>query len=262
MERILNCLPSQKVENDWQYETAVYTKFLIRDLPLPPSMDLRRDWWEVNDQADTGSCVGWAVADSLLRWLFVEKGLLKPEKLLSARFIWMASKEIDELNHRPTTFIEMSGTNLKSALDVARNYGCVTDRHLSFDKVSSFNYEEDLFYAYASKYKILNYFNLHSGDKIENWKEWIGYGSGPVLTRLIIDKSWNDVETSGSVLENYAPYEKKKGGHAVAIVGYTEDDYFIVRNSWGKEWGKDGYILVSKQYAELAFTESYGVSVR
>lgn len=262
MERILNCLPSEKTEEDWQYETAVYTKFLIRNKPLPLSKDLRRDWWDISDQLNTGSCVGWAVADSVLRWLFVEKGLLKPEKRLSARFIWMASKELDELNQRPTTFIEMSRTNIKTALDIARKYGCVTTKHLPFDTTASSNYDEELFYAYASKYKILNYFSLSNDTEFNNWKEWIGYENGPVLARLVVDKSWDNATELGGVLDNYSQYEKEKGGHAVAIVGYTEDNYFIVRNSWGKEWGNNGHALVSMAYAQQAFTESYGVIVR
>lgn len=31
-----------------------------------------------------------------------------------------------------------------------------------------------------------------------------------------------------------------EGGHAIAIVGYDEEG-FIIRNSWGKSYGKDGY---------------------
>lgn len=40
---------------------------------------------------------------------------------------------------------------------------------------------------------------------------------------------------------------KPVGGHAVAVVGYILDEerpengYFIIRNSWGKKWGEDGY---------------------
>jgi C1A family cysteine protease len=29
-------------------------------------------------------------------------------------------------------------------------------------------------------------------------------------------------------------------GHAFSVVGYTEDA-FILRNSWGETWGKQGY---------------------
>ena len=38
--------------------------------------------------------------------------------------------------------------------------------------------------------------------------------------------------------------EKMLGGHAVALVGYTtlnNQNYFIVRNSWGSDWGDGGY---------------------
>jgi len=35
------------------------------------------------------------------------------------------------------------------------------------------------------------------------------------------------------------------GGHAVAVVGY-QDDYWIVRNSWGSSWGVDGHIYFIK----------------
>lgn len=33
---------------------------------------------------------------------------------------------------------------------------------------------------------------------------------------------------------------EKPSGHAVAVVGYNLDG-FILRNSWGKHWGDDGY---------------------
>lgn len=36
------------------------------------------------------------------------------------------------------------------------------------------------------------------------------------------------------------------GGHAISIVGYT-DEGFIIRNSWGKSFGKNGYALLKNQ---------------
>ena len=34
--------------------------------------------------------------------------------------------------------------------------------------------------------------------------------------------------------------EKKLGGHAMTVVGYDKTS-FIIRNSWGRFWEKDGY---------------------
>ena len=34
-----------------------------------------------------------------------------------------------------------------------------------------------------------------------------------------------------------------EGGHAIAIVGYNKDG-FIIRNSWGKYYGQDGYSIL------------------
>ncbi len=38
------------------------------------------------------------------------------------------------------------------------------------------------------------------------------------------------------------------GGHAMIVVGYDDNKYggsFVIQNSWGEEWGKDGYVWVS-----------------
>src|SRR3954464_14559152 len=132
VKRVLNVVPSRETTNDWQFEHADAAGLLAAPAAIPKAKDLRDAWWKVGDQGSTGSCVGWATADSLLRWHFVKAGRIKQADMMSKRFIWMASKETDEFASTPTTFIENAGTSLKAALDVARKFGAVRENVLPF----------------------------------------------------------------------------------------------------------------------------------
>lgn len=260
--RVLNCNPSRGVENDWMFSQAVSASFVSKAKALPKSVDLRESWWEIGDQGDTGSCVGQATADAVLRWHFVKRKLLKNSEKLSVRFIWMAAKETDEFNSYPSTFIELDGTSPKAALDIARKFGCLKDKDLPFGSGKLYPGEVKDLYAAASRFKIKNYFNLIEGksNKVETWKQWLAAGNGPILTRLECDDTFmNALKTKGK-LDKYLA-STADGGHAVAIVGYTEDR-LIIRNSWGtKVWGDKGFAYASFKYAEAAFDEAYGITI-
>ncbi len=65
---------------------------------------------------------------------------------------------------------------------------------------------------------------------------------------------------SGGVYE-YA-YGTYQGGHAILIVGYADDatisggGYFIVKNSWGMDWGNQGYFYIA--YSEIGSPVYFG----
>jgi C1A family cysteine protease len=43
--------------------------------------------------------------------------------------------------------------------------------------------------------------------------------------------------------------ENMLGGHAVTVVGYNDlDQTFIVRNSWGSDWGDKGCFYIPYKY--------------
>jgi hypothetical protein len=254
-KRILNCLPSQKPENDWTLEAAQDAGLLGAPAP-PPTKDLREPWWKIGDQKNTGSCVGWATADSVLRWHFVKLVKIRRTEPLSPRFIWMASKETDEFVMRPTTFIETDGTSLKAALDIARKFGAVEDSVLPFGSGTLYQGAANTFYVIAARLKIASYFNLNQD--LGKWKLWLAF-MGPILTRLNVDATWDNAANSNGNLDTYTP-DTARGGHAVALVGYTRTR-FIVRNSWGTDWGDKGFGYASVDYARDAFTEAYGVTV-
>lgn len=252
---ILNCEPSQKTAEDWTIDSARDAGMLAAAAP-PQSVDHRVGWWAIGNQGSTGSCVGWATADSVLRWHFTKAGRLAQANHLSVRFIWMAAKESDEFTTRPSTFIETEGTSLKAALDVARKFGAVTDDAVPFSPMKLYPGKQATLYALAAQRKITAYFNL--GRNPAAWKDWLATG-GPILTRLDVDDTWYSATETAGNLDAYLPMTAA-GGHAVAMVGYTKDR-FIIRNSWGTSWGDNGFAYASIPYAQAAFTEAYGVTI-
>ena len=253
-KRILNCIASPEREDDWRIDTAEDAGLVAAGPPIPPRKDLRAAWWRIQDQGATGSCVGWATSDALLRWHFVKTNRIGQSELISPRFQWMAAKETDELNSRPTTFVEAEGTSLKAALDVSRKFGAVKDTVLPFASAQGYRGDASTFYAIAAQLKISMYFNL--GREIGKWRVWLAT-KGPILTRLSVDSTWDKATATKGTLDVYKP-KTARGGHAVALVGYTPDS-FIVRNSWGTSWGDRGFAYASLAYAQEAFTEAYGV---
>ena len=266
IDRILNCLPSRNMESDWPLEVAQEAG-LVGVMPaLPASIDLRADWWKIGDQARTGSCVGWASADGVLRWHFVQAGKLDQSTPLSVRYVWMAAKETDEFTSRPTSFIESDGTSLKAALDIARKYGVVTNSELPFTNGQLYGGKASAFYSMAATRRIASYYSLRrpflpmpASMIVSSFRLWLAT-KGPILVRLVVDKTFNGlINDSSGKLDTYKPYPLGvSGGHAVAIVGYTPAD-FIVRNSWGTGWGDKGFGYASHKYTVAAFSEAYGV---
>jgi hypothetical protein len=262
--RILNCLHSKDKEKDWQYEHAVASKILKISKAVQRKVDLRESWWKINNQDLTGSCVGWAAADSVFRWHFVKAGRIAKSEPLSVRFIWMGAKEIDQWRDRPTGFLEQEGTSLKAALDMGRKYGNVPDSVLPFSPSTMNPDDPDAFYSMAANFKIASYFNLRREGTswettLEKWRNWLSGGGGPILTRLDCDEAWFYADETDGYLESYEK-PPDPAGHAVAIVGYSAD-HFIVRNSWGSDWGKKGFAFASLDYARDAFDEAYGIKI-
>ena len=83
---ICNLVPSRNTERDWGIEDAIASN-AIAALPaaLPASVDLRVVWWNIGNQENTGSCVGWASTDGVTRYHMVKAGKIAQPGLLSPR---------------------------------------------------------------------------------------------------------------------------------------------------------------------------------
>jgi hypothetical protein len=230
-----------------------------RPATLPPSVDLRAAWWDIGDQQNTGSCVGWGSTDGVARYHFVKAGRLAQNAKLSPRATWMASKETDQFTTRPETFIEEAGTSLKAAADILRKFGAAPEVLLPFH-LTTFMYQgsENTFFATLASRRIAAYFNLHKN--LANWRLWL-VTHGPILVGLNVDATWDNATATHGKLDTFQP-ATVRGGHAPCVVGYTSDHRFIVRNSWGTSWGDHGFAYASEAYINAAFfSESYGVTL-
>jgi len=258
--RICNLVPSRNIDNDWHIEHALAANAIAAPAAtLPASVDLRATWWNIGDQESTGSCVGWGSTDGVARYHFVKAGKLAQNGKLSPRFTWMASKETDEFINRPETIIEEAGTSLKAAVDILRKYGAVPEALLPFHIATNMYLgDENTFFTTAATRRIAAYFNL--GTDLNGWRTWLAT-HGPILAGLNVDATWDNATATHGKLDAFQP-NTVRGGHAIAIVGYTADKRFIVRNSWGTAWGDHGFAYASEAYIKAGFfKESYGVTL-
>lgn len=252
VKRILNVIPSRGAKKNWKAGLALGRSKV--GVSIPEKVDLRESWWSIENQGNTGSCVGQALANGVLRYYLVKSGKILKTQKMSVRFIWTASRETDVFTHRPTTFLEAEGTCLKAALDITRKYGCVPDSVLPFDSPTGYLGDPEEFFRIASDYRISNYYQINKRNPTEV-KRWLAT-RGPIFTWLVVDDAFCRHKGAGLLRSGGGD----AGGHAVCIVGY-DGDKFIIRNSWGTLWGDKGYAYCSAEYLQGKFYELYGIKL-
>jgi hypothetical protein len=107
-------------------------------------------------------------------------------------------------------------------------------------------------------YQSLTYVSLSSVNDI---KTSLANGI-PVQTGFLVFNSFDYIGSDGIMPMPNVSTENLEGGHAVLIVGYTTingTEYFIIQNSWGKNWGKDGFFYMPIKYFSKKYQGNYCV---
>lgn len=85
-------------------------------------------------------------------------------------------------------------------------------------------------------------------------------GGNPIqLGYPVYSKDWYDLDDPH--IAEFSDSKDNEGYHAVLVVGYQRDGsapgggWYVVRNSWGPDWGEDGYCYVS-----YAMTRKYALN--
>jgi cathepsin B len=84
---------------------------------------------------------------------------------------------------------------------------------------------------------------LKSGSEYNIRKEI--YKWGPVSSGMVVYEDFMNWEGNG--IYEYDKKSEYVGGHAIVIMGWGEEKgkkYWLVRNSWGEDWGDNGYFKI------------------
>lgn len=74
-------------------------------------------------------------------------------------------------------------------------------------------------------------------------------GGFPIVVGFTVYESFESQEVAGAgVVPMPGPNEQVLGGHCTLLIGYQPDGTWILRNSWGSDWGQQGYFTMPQQY--------------
>ena len=135
---------------------------------------------------------------------------------------------------------------IRDGIKTLAKQGACTEKLWPYD-ISQFTKKPpDACYQEALNYLITSYQRI---DTVDEMRSCLADGF-PFVFGFTVYESFESQDVAKSGVVNIpGPNEKMMGGHAVLGVGY--DDFqkrFIVRNSWGDDWGMKGFFTIPYDY--------------
>lgn len=206
---------------------------------LPPKVDLRPQCPPVYDQGQLGSCTANAIGAALEfdEMSQKEQGASTPSRL----FIYYNERVIEG------TVSSDSGAQIRDGVKSVNQQGAPPETDWPYDISKFAEKPPQNAYADATKHEAILYQRLTQ--TLGQLKGCLASGF-PFVFGFVVYESFESQEVASS---GQAPMpqagEKQLGGHAVLAVGYDESEQrFIVRNSWGPNWGMSGYFTLPYPY--------------
>ena len=237
---------------------------------LPTSHSMRRYCPSPGDQGKSGSCVGWANAYAAMSIIFNKKFDLNyniTKKSLLAFDPYFVYSLIYLHNKNDCS----EGTYCHMALDTLHYYGC---KRKIFPEITSCNSQIGVKSKYfAREFKIKNYYpvpkmyfnkDVELMEKVNLLKEKISQDNPLVIGASTFGSIDNVVLKNSGLWDSYSN-ENDRGGHAMCVVGYDDNRFggaFEVMNSWGNDWGDEGFLWIKyddfvRKVKEIFLIETY-----
>lgn len=243
-------------------EPEDYEKIGIASLPygageIPNQIDLSSDMPPVGNQNPQNSCVAWATTYACLSYYekgirnapYFTNGQINYDNILSPSYVY------NQINNG-----QNKGTYFEDAFNILQTEGACTFSSMPYipnDWVSQPNNNQE---REAKNFKIETYRRLNLSDAVTSLKAEL-INKNPVIIASIFDETYynSGFNFNGSdYIWNSIGNVNNFMGHAILIVGYDDNkNAFKIMNSWGENWGKNGYGWINYNIISRVVREAY-----
>lgn len=206
---------------------------------LPGKVDLRPLMTQVENQGELNSCVANAVAGAY--------------EYLAKRHLGSDGYEVSRLfvyyNARAASGMEAEdeGSMIGDAIASLREHGACSEETWAY-REEAVN-EEPTEDAYDEGANFLVESSEAVDIDLDAWRGALAEGN-PIIFGCTLFDSFDSARRGKIPLPTKREKQRAEhGGHAMLCVGYSDPDrVFIVRNSWGEDWGDEGYCYMPYDY--------------
>jgi len=205
---------------------------------LPTMVDLRPHCPPVYDQGQLGSCTGNSIGGAIQ----FEQIKQKMKDFIPSRlFIYYNERVMEH------TVNSDSGAQIRDGMKVVAKHGVPPETDWPYDVARFAEKPPAIAFKDGMKNRVLSYQRVSR--VLNQFKGCLASGFPFVFGFTVYDSFESSAVAHSGQAPMPQPGEAVVGGHAVCAVGYDDSKQaFIVRNSWGVDWGMNGYFTLPYQY--------------
>jgi C1A family cysteine protease len=233
----LGWIPDLPDQRDLMYSAGLK---IMKSLPI--KIDLRSKCPAVLDQGDLGSCTANALGSA---FQFGQKKQAIPNFVPSRLFLYYNERKLEN------TIPIDNGAQIRDGIKTMNKEGICAETNWTYDDntASGAKFSQKppaICYTKALTNQVLSYLRLNNASLMQ-LKSCLSEGF-PFVFGFSVYTSFFSIKKNG-IMPIPLNSENLEGGHAVMAVGYDETkQMFIVRNSWSKTWGDNGYFYMPYSY--------------
>ena len=219
---------------DYQYKAPVHIS-----TALPESVDLRPQCPQVLNQGELGSCTSQAIANA---HYFDHVKQKEPGAFLPSRlFIYYNERVIEG------TVNEDSGAMIRDGIKSVAKQGACRESLWPYN-ISKFRKRPPCeCYTEAVKHTAIEYRRV--SQTLNDLQACLASGYPFVFGIAVYDSFESNQVAHTGIVPMPSRDEQMLGGHCILAVGYQNSTrQFIIQNSWGTDWGINGYCLIPYDY--------------